>query len=318
MKKSNIKNILLIILIGILIGITYLYTSSWHPIDTNNPYPSIEETSSLETLGFIAYWSIPNNVPDLDYIALFALTPTENGWVNLFPNHFTLPIQNSKLLWTLKIHSEDYTDWLRTSEEITYMIHKLAPYMNKSDGVVVNLEAWQHYIKLGEILKTLHDMYPNKILMVTLPSWGLPIPSNLYMTTDRFILMAYDYDFQNGILAPLDKVETSIKFYQNISSKLLLGIPLYGYQYVNGKYIAIPIELIETSSVTYTENHEAMASGKQGPVIWNNLETIERKIQLIHKYQLKGIALWTIGYTSETFIDTINKLIEQESTTSTR
>jgi len=154
--------------------------------------------------------------------------------------------------------------------------------------------------------------------MVTLPSWGLPIPSNLYMTTDRFILMAYDYDFQNGILAPLDRVETSIKFYQNISSKLLLGIPLYGYQYVKDKYIAIPIELIEGSSVTYTENHEAIVTGKQGPVIWNNLETIKRKIKLAHKYQLRGIALWTIGYASETFLDSINKLIKQESITSTR
>lgn len=315
--KLNIKNILLIT-IGILIGITYLYTSGWHPTDINNPPPSMEETSSLETLGFIAYWSIPNSVPNLDYIALFALIPTKDGWKNPFPKNFTLSSKNSKFLWTLKIHSEDYTNWLRTSEGIIYMIHRLAPYMRKSDGVVVNLEAWHHYTKLGEVLKTLRDMYPNKILMVTLPSWGLPIPSNLYMITDRFILMAYDYDFQNGILAPLDKVETSIKFYQNISPKLLLGIPLYGYQYLNDKYIAIPIELIETSSATYTENNEAIASGKQGHVIWNNLETIERKIKLIHKYQLKGIALWTVGYASETFMDSINKLIKNESMNSTR
>ncbi len=310
MKARNVYIVILIIIIGI--G-GYLYNKG--NIDLLHPSPQMEDdipqlnNHDFEVLGFIPYWVNPTYIPSVDYIALFALKPTKEGWENPFVNIPSLP-NNTKLLWTLKIHEDDSNQWMDTKEGIIGMMRKLSPYMKHADGVVINMEYWEKYLKLDDIALTFRKMYPHKLLMITLPSWGLPTTGNLYRITDRFILMAYDYNFPKGILAPLSQVENSIQFYQYLSDKLLLGIPLYGYQKTPNGYKAIQIKNIENLPRTYSEKKEAITKLNGGKVVWNDLFTIKKKTLLVKKYHLRGIALWAIGYTTDHFIKQLLQTID--------
>ena len=305
----KVKRWIALALIGIIVGAgIYLYFSKQHNTNTDHDnYPHITKgKDALEILGFIPYWAVPKEAPAIDYIALFALEPTDGGWYTRFKTMPNIP-EGTKVLWTIKIHGGDHSTWLDTPEGITDMIDKLAVFMDKSDGIVINLEDWKKYMKIDDIAMSFHRRYPGKLIMITLPSWGLPTTANINSLADRFILMAYDYDFRSGVLAPMSKVENTIRFYQSLSDKLLLGIPLYGYLQTDKGTHAVQIKNIEDATVTYSEEGEALTPGKTGTITWNNINTISAKIALARKYHLRGIALWAVGYTSDEFIEKIIK-----------
>ncbi|NOZ92216.1 hypothetical protein GM182_01145 [bacterium 3DAC] len=306
----KIKRWVSALLIGAIVGIgIYLYSGKTLHLHNSNPnqYSAITKSSNaLEILGFIPYWAVPKNAPPIDYIALFALEPTDDGWHNQFQTMPRIP-EGTKVLWTLKIHGGDHTTWMDTPEGIADMIEKLAVYMNQADGIVINLEDWTKYLRLDDIAIAFHRRYPGKLIMITLPSWGLPTTANIYHLADRFILMAYDYDFKSGVLAPISKVESSIRFYESLSDKLLLGIPLYGYLKTDKGTQAVQIKNIEDATVSYSKEGEAKTRGETGTITWNDIKTISEKIALARKYHLRGIALWAVGYTSDEFIEKIIK-----------
>jgi len=260
---------------------------------------------SLEVLAFIPYWIKSVKVPSrVDYIALFALIPEKGGWRPLIKAPRKVG-RNTKLLWTLKIHSEDEKEWLESDQTMVDMVEGLEPYMKNSDGVVINMEDWTKYLKLEKLVSAIKERYPHKLLMVTLPSWGLPVSGNLGSMVDRFIVMAYDYNYKGGVLAPLPAVENTIRFYKPIASKTLLGIPLYGYLRGNGSISAIQINTLESGTRSHTDEGEAISHYKVGTVIWNDKHTIKMKMDLARKYGIRGIALWALGYSSQDFIESI-------------
>ncbi len=295
------------LLVGIFILVVFIGLLVYKPSPhRENPSAPAEQTyKNLEVLAFIPYWIHPTEIPKgADYIALFALIPEKGGWKPLI-KEIPHVYGDTKLLWTLKIHSEDEKEWLESDQALADMVEKLKPYIDKSDGVVINMEDWTKYLKLEKLVSAIKERYPHKLLMVTLPSWGLPVSGNLGSMVDRFIVMAYDYNYKGGVLAPLPAVENTIRFYKPIASKTLLGIPLYGYLRGKGSISAIQIKTLESGSRTYTDQGEAISPYKGGTAIWNDKHTIKLKIDLARKYRLRGIALWALGYSSDDFIETI-------------
>ncbi len=301
------------VLVGIFILIVFIGLIVYKPSPyRENPSAPMDQTDkNFEVLTFIPYWIHPIQIPTgADYVALFALIPEKGGWKPLI-KEIPKVQENTKLLWTLKIHSEDEKDWLESDQTMANMVESLEPYMKNSDGIVINMEDWTKYLKLEKLVSAIKERYPHKLLMVTLPSWGLPVSGNLGNMVDRFIVMAYDYNYKGGVLAPLPAVENTIRFYKPIASKTLLGIPLYGYLRKNGSVSAIQIKILESGSRTYTDEGEALSSYKGGTAVWNDKNTIQMKIDLAKKYGLRGIALWALGYSSQDFIENIINMAKE-------
>jgi len=138
------------------------------------------------------------------------------------------------------------------------------------------------------------------------------------------IVMAYNWSWASGTpgaIAPFHKVEESIKYAltQMQRNQVLLGIVRYGYDWL------VPYHPQEVAGVVDVENAVAIAIEHQAPIefdpvsltpwftYWDTLgsqhlvwfedeRSLQLKLQLVHKYQLPGIAPWQLGQRFPQFI----------------
>lgn len=157
---------------------------------------------------------------------------------------------------------------------------------------------------------------------------------------DYIVLMGYDYHFiyslRSGPVAPIAgggtvreyDVETAIKIaLQNIpAEKLILGIPLYGYEWetISDNPIAgvIPgsgkvassrrVSEILASCENCTKGTDE--TGQQPYVIipedkyfrqifYEDEQSLSKKLDLSKKYKLGGVAFWALGYEDSTILN---------------
>lgn len=156
---------------------------------------------------------------------------------------------------------------------------------------------------------------------------------------DRIVLMTYDYHYTgsltSGSVAPLGgagetlefDVETAVKEALKVmpKEKILLGVPLYGYQwetmYAASESATIPGGS-ETASVrrlmekigNCTDCTQGMDPVSKTPYLiypegevykqayFENEQSMSEKISLAQKYHLGGIALWALGYEDATLL----------------
>lgn len=156
---------------------------------------------------------------------------------------------------------------------------------------------------------------------------------NLSKYADYLILMAYDESYggsPEGPVASIDWVERSIKYTLNQgvpNEKLALGIPFYGRYWIkgnsyggdgisdkqishlvskyNGTITVDPTSMSAKAVVTIKQGDSTKLDGKTfGPGtyhIWfENDVTMKAKIGLVHKYNLKGTANWSLGQEDKT------------------
>lgn len=154
--------------------------------------------------------------------------------------------------------------------------------------------------------------------------------STLAQYSDYLMLMAYDEHSVNnetsGPVASLSFVEKTIKYAlsQKVSSKkIVLGVPFYGRLWNDGGTILgidVPIKnvdiLIEryNGEIVYDEKYQSAKATftvesndepstvngtKLTPgtyTLWyENEESIKAKLQLVQKYNLKGVGIWNLG-----------------------
>ena len=145
---------------------------------------------------------------------------------------------------------------------------------------------------------------------------------------DYLILMAYDEHYESGTegaVAGINFVEKSVKYALSkvSSNKIVIGVPFYGrYWKVGSSYggYGVTQDKISTlinryeSYVTYDEENEsAIATIKIKPsdvkpsisgrtlyegtykFYYENEKSINAKIALVNKYNLKGIGCWSLG-----------------------
>jgi len=163
---------------------------------------------------------------------------------------------------------------------------------------------------------------------------------------DKVVLMTYDYhysgSFVTGPVAPLGgagiysefDTETGIQKALQVlpSHKIILGIPLYGYEWEsitdNPRAATLPGSGIVASNRRVEEFLDSCAScsaqieelSRESYLIYHNQATntyhqifypdegaMAAKVELAKKYNIGGVALWALGYEGKTIL---NPLIE--------
>ena len=306
MKKQEVKKVKLLssLLIIFSLATSMLTYDVPYLIDTKFYYE-----------GYIPWWIETENLPKLDCYSLFALQPLKDGWHNQFgdggveiPN---LPAESCKL-WTARIMEDDYGDWLKDPEDTKEWVRKLEPFIKNSNGIVLDLEKWDLWAYVMNFIYAYREFYPNKKLIVDIPDFRVPLDPEMIDMVDQFHLMAYDYDPDSGILAPLSQTIESINSYHLIKRKLVLGIPLYGYVKTDSGWVYVANKEIEKgicedkhtidgevhcllSGDIYSEDGDQLHLNK-APTVYEDSTCINKKIQLAKRLHLRGVAFWAVGY----------------------
>ncbi len=159
---------------------------------------------------------------------------------------------------------------------------------------------------------------------------------------DYLMIMTYDEHFEGGeagSVAGIKFVEDSIKYALRYvdCEKIVMGIPLYGRYWKEGASYggqAISLEKIETlvndyeSTVTYDKETESVKavikikSSDKKPkiygkilntgtyVIWyENEDSLRAKLNLVDKYNIKGVGTWRLGMEVKSMWDIFKEYI---------
>ncbi|PSR34608.1 MAG: glycoside hydrolase [Sulfobacillus benefaciens] len=163
----------------------------------------------------------------------------------------------------------------------------------------------------------LRDFLPRNdvITMDVVPhSGGAYDYSKLAPEINQFILMSYDEHDDGSLEGPV----AAMPWVSNIvtrmlssvpASKIILGIPVYGYSWPVGSTVAttIPYNAVTPImnqnakwSTLYQETY-ARYTTANGPTIawWESLQGMSQKIALAKKDHLAGVALWHVGYANK-------------------
>jgi spore germination protein len=139
---------------------------------------------------------------------------------------------------------------------------------------------------------------------------------------DFMFIMAYDWHHagsEPGPIAPITEVRRTIEFAINKmpSRKIILGVPLYGYDWIipyqSGTIApaisnqnAIDTAMRYQSPIQYTENYESPffrykdQQGQSHEVWFEDVRSMSQKMRLVREYGLEGIGAWqlTLGFAS--------------------
>lgn len=164
-------------------------------------------------------------------------------------------------------------------------------------------------------------------------------PKALGALADIIVLMTYDYhysgSFTSGAIAPIGGAGETLEFDVEVAvkealkimpkEKILLGVPLYGYQWetieaasesatIAGGSSTASVRRIKEKMHSCTDcvtgidpiSKEPYLIYKEGDVynqIYYEDETsMKEKIKLAKQYNLGGIALWALGYEDDTML----------------
>lgn len=167
-------------------------------------------------------------------------------------------------------------------------------------------------------------------------------PKDIAKYVDSMIIMGYDYHFQGsyvtGPVAPLFgastvsefDIKTAIEKALTVlpSSKIILGAPLYGYEWetlgedprspvIPGTGLAASSQRVEkllqecaTCSAQFDQValekyviYKDFTTGSYHQIFYPDSETMSDKIKFAQKYNLGGIALWALGYEDSTILN---------------
>jgi len=161
-------------------------------------------------------------------------------------------------------------------------------------------------------------------------------------TVDYVVLMTYDFHYQGssvtGAVGPLGGAGNNEEFDTEVSvkeamhiippEKILLGIPLYGYEWetidntphsgtipgsgliASNRRVEEQIKFCTNCMVTFdnTTKESLMIykddkTGSYHQIYFPNEKSVSEKVTLADKYDLGGIALWALGYEGNTILN---------------
>ncbi len=167
---------------------------------------------------------------------------------------------------------------------------------------------------------------------VNLTGWAGPYDyAAIGKCVDYFMLMGYDYNVNEHPPtpnSPLPWLDRTLAYALSINippEKVVLGIPFYGrwwrYKTDEGSRYVREREvqhLIQKYTLTWQWDIDAEnpilkfrdEDGIDNIVYYENKESIAKKLQLLKKYNVSGIAIWSLGHESEEFWKAINQELE--------
>ncbi len=265
---------------------------------------------------------------------------------------------NQPLILTFMPESQDaLSQSISASSTRQKTISTIVGAIQASGAAGVNID----YEPLGDIPPSLRDNFTLFIqeLRTQLPSSLLTISTyasaavrpriwdlaNLAPTTDYFVIMTYDYTMPGSLAAgPNSPLRGSGSLFEhdivkNIAEitrlvpakKILLGIPLYGYEWDTideSKYS--PVEsrgsvaslervqkMLDEQTLTLLWDRNTLTpygvstqSGKTSQIYFENETSIQLKLDFVRSAGLGGVAIWALGYegNSSWLWPTINSL----------
>ncbi len=144
-------------------------------------------------------------------------------------------------------------------------------------------------------------------------------------TADRVMLMTYDEHWLGGAPGPVASqpwVEKVVRYSAGVipGEKTLLGLGTYGYDWIVGRkgYRAVPAKDALTLAQQYGasiqwDNYSQTPyfyywRNSQKHVVWfESTQSASFKLDLVNRYDLRGIAIWRLGFEPPGFWDMVNR-----------
>lgn len=302
---------------------------------------------------------------DSDGKILKLLNPQEEepGWTTLKKESVQERLtqaKKDKMTTSLLVHNSDEDSIAKLLEDpllsAQNLISEMTPIMKQSGFSDLNLdiESFKNtspsaQIPFTQFLKEVKNgMTQNNLGTLTveltptsLIKTRLISPQKLGEIADFVVLMAYDYhyiySYLAGPVAPIGgtgtirefDVETAIQQALNVipRNKIILGIPLYGYEWdtisdIPGAPIVpgtgktasskrVEEEIIASCDKCITgiekEGQQPFVILPQNSyfrqVYYENKDSLSKKLDLVKKYKLGGIALWALGYEDSSILN---------------
>lgn len=239
----------------------------------------------------------------------------------------TAKLQNSSIQFYISLAGGVLSDqvantwksFLASSQDRPKLIDKIIEFVleNKLDGVDVDLE-WSHvtqgYSDFVIELKKELSIHGKGMTAAFPPETKFSQISDQALAVFDFInIMVYDYTGSWNPSAPgqhssYDHAERGINYWKNIvgiaGEKLTLGVPFYGYNFLN----STTVESFTYGSMvaSNTSNSERDQVGNK---YYNGRPTIASKVKLAAQ-NLSGIMIWELGqdsFTEYSLLQTIHK-----------
>lgn len=302
-----------------------------------------------DTPGVESYPSLTKNAQNIDTVSPFWYTVTASGDVqSKFKGHqsqvMNFTRQKGQLILPLINNDKGSHTMLtnpgtrqRAIDNIVALVQR-----NHYDGVNIDFEmipAWtkDHYtLFIRELSQKLRAR--GKLMTISVfPKIGVPNDlmgafdySALAPYVDRMVIMTYDNHWATGpagSVAPLKWVEQNIihAMREMPASKILLGIANYGYDWPvkggKGTDIAAKsaIELARRKGATVNWDsasgtpyfHYTSSAGVKRVVWFESSYSLDYKLQLVNKYNLKGIAVWRLGNEEDRFWEIVRERLNK-------
>lgn len=316
--------------VGSSITISYKNVSPSRSIAINGyTYPEIPLQKLIKILPYLTFLTIFTygftNEGDL-------IEPNDTTLINLALDYGVMPTMLISTLTNQGTFSNELARTLLNDYELqTILINNIIAKMDEKgykaldiDFEYLPVENRQSYIDFVTRLTQALNEKGYYSLVALAPKISTDQEGLLYESHDYFglgraanlaLLMTYEWGYTYGPplpVAPLPNVEAVISYgvTQIQPQKILMGVPLYGYDwqipYVKGTKARSlsPVEAVNLAlntglEISYDDYQQApyfyYTEGNQQHIVWfENLRSINAKLNLVENYSLAGISLWNI------------------------
>ncbi len=291
-----------------------------------------------------SYQALRDNSKNIDMIAPFWYTVKPNGEIETRYGGYQFEVDSFSKNRNIKViplinNSQENNMILVDPEIRRKAVNNIVDMVEKYDFAGVNIDfefipPWTRngYTSFIEDLSSKLRKIDKMITISVFPKIDVPLEMHgaydyaaLAPLVDRVLIMTYDNHWSKGPagpIAPINWVEENIRYALEYfpENKILLGISNYGYDWAGGygqdlgskKAQELAIEkgaeinwhdTFQSPYYYYWDNEE------KHEVWFENSNSLAFKLDLVEKYNLKGIGIWRLGNATERFWDTIeNKL----------
>jgi len=300
---------------------------------------------SKPVMGFLPYWvSNTQNYSVISHLAWFAVEMNSDGTIGLTHGWPEWDIINdvhnegNKIILTVTMFDSIDIHTMLTSYRTTAVNNLLAQVQaGNADGICIDFEhpkqggddvlLVQFMQTLSDTFKSARNDYHISLCTPSVDWWGTYDYGSIAPYVDAFMLMGYGYYWSGSANAgPTSPLEGG-NYYINKSvndhidegapkSKIILGLPYYGYDWPvsntnknapatgpgsSRTYSAVQ-GLISTYSPTIYYDDVAECAwfnyndGQQRQLWFDNYTSLERKLDYIFDRDLGGLGIWAYGY----------------------